>query len=88
MADAARAHIILELEPRGLSRVKAAAYIDVSPTKFGQLVKDGRMPLPKRIDGRKVWDRRKLDEAFEALPDEGPTKPEQDGNPWDKALAS
>lgn len=82
MADDTRAHTILELEPRGLSRVKAAAYIDVSPTKFDELVKDGRMPPPKRIDGRKIWDRRKLDEAFEALPEDGATN----RNAWDAVL--
>jgi excisionase family DNA binding protein len=59
------------LPPRGLSRVEAAAYVGISPTKFDELVKDGRMPAPKRINGRVVWDRLKLDAAFEALPDDG-----------------
>ena len=40
--------------PRGLSRVMAAQYLDLSPGKFDQLVADGRMPPAKRIDGRKV----------------------------------
>jgi hypothetical protein len=31
-------------------------YLGVSPGKFDELVRDGRMPPPKRIDGRKVWD--------------------------------
>jgi predicted DNA-binding transcriptional regulator AlpA len=57
--------------PRGVSRTEAAAYIGVSPTTFDGLVKDGRMPLPKRINSRTVWDIRQLDEAFEALPSEG-----------------
>jgi predicted DNA-binding transcriptional regulator AlpA len=55
---------------RGLSRVESAIYVGVSPTLFDQMVKDGRMPTPKRINGRIVWDIRALDEAFEALPDE------------------
>jgi predicted DNA-binding transcriptional regulator AlpA len=55
---------------RGLSRVESAIYVGVSPTLFDQMVKDGRMPTPKRINGRVVWDLRALDEAFEALPDE------------------
>ena len=38
------------LPPRGLSRLEAAAYIGVSPTLFDMLVKDGRMPEPKRIE--------------------------------------
>ena len=64
---------------RGLRRVEAAIYVGISPTKFDEMVKDGRMPRPKRIDGAAVWDQRRLDLAFEALPDEG------DGavNPWD-----
>ena len=41
---------------RGLSRVEAAMYIGISASKFDELVRDGRLPGPKRIDGRKVWD--------------------------------
>jgi predicted DNA-binding transcriptional regulator AlpA len=57
------------LPPRGLSRVQAAAYIGVSPSLFDEMVIDGRMPKPTRINSRTVWDRVKLDEAFAALPD-------------------
>ncbi len=56
--------------PRGMSREEAARYIGVGTTKFDQMVKDGRMPKPKRIDGRTVWDRIKLDDAFTRLQDE------------------
>jgi predicted DNA-binding transcriptional regulator AlpA len=42
------------------------------------MVKDGRMPQPKRIDGRVIWDRVYIDEAFTALPDD------DEANPWDK----
>jgi predicted DNA-binding transcriptional regulator AlpA len=66
------------LAPRGLSRVQAAEYIGVGVTKFDEMVGDGRMPRPKRIDGRVVWDRVKLDEAFDALDDEAAVK-----NEWD-----
>jgi predicted DNA-binding transcriptional regulator AlpA len=44
------------IQPRGLSRVDAAAYIGISATTFDQLVKDGRMPPPKRINSRTIWD--------------------------------
>ena len=57
------------LPPRGLSREEAAAYIGVSPSLFDILVKDSRMPGPKRINSRVVWDRLKLDVAFEVLDD-------------------
>jgi predicted DNA-binding transcriptional regulator AlpA len=60
---------ILSIEPRGLNRVKSAAYVGVSPALFDEMVRDGRMPPPKRINSRLVWDRKQLDEAFEALPD-------------------
>jgi excisionase family DNA binding protein len=53
---------------RGLSREEAAMYLGISACKFDELVRDGRMPGPKRIDGRKVWDVRQLDLAFDALP--------------------
>jgi predicted DNA-binding transcriptional regulator AlpA len=57
------------LAPRGLSREQAAAYIGISPSFFDMLIKDGRMPGPKRINSRVVWDRLKVDAAFEALAD-------------------
>jgi predicted DNA-binding transcriptional regulator AlpA len=57
------------LAPRGLSREQAAAYIGISPSLFDMLIKDGRMPEPMRINARVVWDRLKLDRAFEALGD-------------------
>jgi predicted DNA-binding transcriptional regulator AlpA len=72
------------LAPRGLSRVQAAVYVGISPTKFDELVKDGRMPRPKRVDHRTVWDRIRLDEAFAALPDDG----EGAANPWDGGEAA
>lgn len=67
------------LAPRGLSRVQAAEYVGIGVTKFDELVTDGRMPKPKRIDGRTVWDRVKLDEAFAALDDGG-----SGGSEWDR----
>jgi hypothetical protein len=77
-ASAARSYAIMtkrdvlpsSLPPRGLSRVVAAAYIGVSVSFFDILVADGRMPQPKRINSRKLWDRLALDAAFEALPDD------------------
>jgi excisionase family DNA binding protein len=63
--------------PRGLSRTQAAHYVGISERKFDELVQDGRMPLPKRIDGRKIWDRFSLDKAIDDLPDDQPK------NEWD-----
>jgi predicted DNA-binding transcriptional regulator AlpA len=69
------------LPPRGLSRSEAAAYLGISASLFDELVKDGRMPPPKRINSRTVWDRKRLDEAFEALPGG------DSDNPWGDAAA-
>ena len=64
---------------RGLSHDEAAMYIGISSGKFDKMLADGRMPNPRRIDGRKVWDIRDLDVAFEALPrEDGPV-----GGSWD-----
>jgi hypothetical protein len=45
-------------------------YIGISASKFDELVRDGQMPRPKRIDTRKIWDVRDLDVAFDSLPDD------------------
>lgn len=58
--------------PRGMSREVAARWVGVGTTKFDEMVADGRMPKPKRIDGRTVWDRYALDAAFTDLSDEKP----------------
>jgi predicted DNA-binding transcriptional regulator AlpA len=57
------------LSPRGLSRIEAATYIGVSASLFDQMVKDGRMPGPKIINSRTVWDRHQLDMYFQNLPE-------------------
>jgi predicted DNA-binding transcriptional regulator AlpA len=68
--------------PRGLDRDEAARYIGVGCTLFDEMVKDGRMPRPKRINSRVVWDRLRLDAAFSDLPDD------RRANPLDQMLAS
>lgn len=60
----------LAYPPRGLSRDEAARYVGVSITKFDEMVADGRMPRPKRIDGRVVWDRLRIEAAFTDLPED------------------
>ena len=77
MTDARRNVLPSSLPPLGLARVEAAALIGVSPSLFDQMVDDGRMPRPKRINTRTVWDREDLEKAFKALPDDGGV------NPWD-----
>lgn len=72
----------VSLAPRGLSRVQSALYVGVGKTLFDDMVEDGRMPAPKRINTRTVWDRLALDEAFAALPSD------DDANPWDGEKAA
>jgi predicted DNA-binding transcriptional regulator AlpA len=67
--SAALAHV-RPIPRRGLSRDEAAMYCGISATLFDRLVADGRMPGPCRIYGRKVWDVRAIDVAFDALPRE------------------
>jgi hypothetical protein len=50
-------------------------------TKFDELVADGRMPAPRVIDTRKIWDRLEVDQYFAALP------ADMDHNPWDGIAA-
>lgn len=64
-----KGRIIPDINPRGLRRPQAAAYVGVSMTKFDELVRDGRMPAPRRVDGCNIWDRHALDDAFDSLPD-------------------
>ncbi|MEE1658346.1 XRE family transcriptional regulator [Microvirga sp. CF3062] len=50
-----------------MRREEAAHYLGVSPTKFDQLVADGRMPQPFRLDGCVLWDVRRLDAAIDLI---------------------
>ena len=45
---------------------------------FDQLVADGRMPNPVRIDGCVIWDLSRLDVAFDSL-----SRQDDGANPWD-----
>ena len=57
----------LSLQPRGLSRVEAAAYVGVSPTLFDIMVREGQMPRPARYRRRLLWDRRQIDRSLDAI---------------------
>jgi hypothetical protein len=61
--------------PRGMSRDEAARYIGVGVTKFDEMVSDRRMPRPKRVDGRVIWDRLRIDAAFSDLPEDTKVNP-------------
>jgi predicted DNA-binding transcriptional regulator AlpA len=72
------------LAPRLIGREAAAAYVNVSPTTFDEMVRDGRMPRPKRLGGRrKAWDVRALDAAVDGLEDCS-----NDNDTWDNVDAA
>lgn len=71
----------LSFTPRGFSRMEAARYIGIGPTLFDEMVKDGRMPLPRRANSRAIWDKIELDVCFDALPTDAPDKPRSS---WDE----
>ncbi|WP_112663501.1 helix-turn-helix transcriptional regulator [Microvirga flavescens] len=74
-------------EKRGLQEPEAASYIGVGLTLFRQMVADGRMPHPVRINRRVVWDRRKLDLAFDRLPDGGNDEVSAEDDPYGEFIA-
>lgn len=58
-------------DPVGLSMDEAAAFIGVGLSLFLRMVADGRMPGPRRADGRRIWDADEVIMAFRRLPREG-----------------
>jgi hypothetical protein len=61
----------LAYPPRAMKADRAAAYLDMSRSKFLELVDAERLPKPKIIDGIRVWDRLALDAAFGDFSDRG-----------------
>lgn len=80
-AVASRLHI-----RRGLGEAEAALYIGLGVTKFASLVRDKRMPPPRILDGRRIWDVDDLDAAFRELPIEGAVADSPKPNSWDDLI--
>jgi predicted DNA-binding transcriptional regulator AlpA len=60
------------IAPRLLHREAAAAYVNVSPRTFDEMVAAGTMPKPRILtDKRRAWDMRDLDAAVDRLPYDG-----------------
>lgn len=76
-----------DFPPRGLRALAAARHIGLGRTKFLELVADGRLPQPIKIDGARVWDRLELEAAFAAF--SGASVPSSQGgkNEWDVLCA-
>ncbi len=60
--------------PRGMSR-DVAARVGVGATKFDEMVSDGRMPRPKRVDGRVTRGRLRIGTAFTDLSEDARANP-------------
>jgi hypothetical protein len=63
------------LPRRGLSREEAAMYLGISGSTFDEMRLNGQIEPPRLIKGRKLWDIRDLDMAFDALPRESDILP-------------
>lgn len=76
----------ISLPPFGVSRLKAAALFDISPSLFDRLVHANKFPQPRMLGGRLVWDVLELKEAWSSLPhrSERLDTLDGDGNPWDE----
>jgi hypothetical protein len=57
----------LAYPPRGMCADRAAAYCDLSKTKFLEGVESGTWPQPKDAGGAPRWDRLELDAAWDTL---------------------
>ena len=53
---------------RGLNARESAIYIGVGLSKFDEWVELKKMPEPRQIDSRMVWDKHELDEYFNQIP--------------------
>jgi len=72
----------MEAMPKlGYRAPEAATYLGISQSKFLEMVKQGRMPKPCKIDGCTLWRADALLDAFNAL-----TNGSAQTNPWDEAV--
>ncbi|WP_206073333.1 helix-turn-helix transcriptional regulator [Mesorhizobium wenxiniae] len=75
------------LPPVGINREQAAALIGIGTSLFDRLVAAGKMPEPRTIAGRLIWDVEEVAAAFRALPHRSEPIVPLDGthggvNPW------
>ena len=75
----------VSLPPVGINGEQAATLVGISASLFDKLVHERRMPEPRVIAGRLVWDVEEVVSAFRALPhrSEPVDVGSAGGNPWD-----
>jgi predicted DNA-binding transcriptional regulator AlpA len=52
----------------GMSRAQAAHHIGIGMQLFDGLVREGKVPPPRKIGSRLIWLRQEVEEAIESLP--------------------
>lgn len=75
-------HLPPGIIPFAVGRDAAAALVGVSSGFFDKLVKTGRMPQPREVDGRVLWDSDEVRAAWRAMPRRGQAAV---SNTWDAA---
>jgi hypothetical protein len=76
-----------KIEPRGLRRAAAAAYLGISPSHFDKERATGAIPSPRVMFGVSLWDRRELDALFDGTP-ELTAANDNDPDYWDRECAA
>jgi hypothetical protein len=66
---------VMAYPPRAMRAERAAAYLDMSRSKFLELLDREILPKPKIVDSMRMWDRLALDAAFSEF-----QEPEENGS--------
>ena len=66
--------------PIAVGREGAAALLSIAPSTFDDLVAKGRMPQPREIGRRVLWDTDEIRDYFRRIPRRGQR---WEGNTWD-----
>jgi predicted DNA-binding transcriptional regulator AlpA len=69
--------------PYAVSRETAAELLGISAGTFDKLVKAGKLPEPREVESRILWDSAEIRAAWRAMPRRGQQPP---GNEWDSVL--
>lgn len=79
-----------DIQPRGLRRAGAAAYLGISASHFDKCRASGEIPAPRCLFGVELYDRHELDLLFDGKP--GRVMPvaanDNDSDYWDRECAA
>jgi predicted DNA-binding transcriptional regulator AlpA len=57
--------------PLAVSRETAAQLLGISAGTFDKLVKTGKLPEPREVESRILWDSKEIEAAWRAMPRRG-----------------